>query len=186
MEESIANRRTARVVADAESAGRAAMTAVEAFVSGPGRNLLERVQTAAAREPGGLDSVIKEMRQGGTHAGLRTEFDEALRTPAFAKSYDQAIKALGKYGEARQAQMQEFGRRGIDPAKAAAFERIDASLGEDAARIPGREGGKSALQELATKAAEVFMAAVDKVRAMVNGAVSANRATASPSRSPSP
>jgi hypothetical protein len=186
MEESIANRRTARVVADAESAGRAAMTAVEAFVSGPGRNLLERVQTAAAREPGGLDSVIKEMRQGGTHAGLRTEFDEALRTPAFAKSYDQAIKALGKYGEARQAQMQEFGRRGIDPAKAAAFERIDASLGEDAARIPGREGGKSALQELATKAEEVFMAAVDKVRAMVNGAVSANRATASPSPSPSP
>jgi hypothetical protein len=186
MEESIANRRTARVVADAESAGRAAMTAVEAFVSGPGRTVLERVQTAAAREPGGLDSVIKEMRQGGTHAGLRTEFDEALRTPAFAKSYDQAIKALGKYGEARQAQMQEFGRRGIDPAKAAAFERIDASLGEDAARIPGREGGKSALQELATKAAEVFMAAVDKVRAMVNGAVSANRATASPSPSPSP
>ena len=85
----------------------------------------------------------------------------------------------------RQAQMQEFGRRGIDPAKAAAFERIDASLGEDAAH-PGREGGKSALQELATKAAEVFMAAVDKVRAMVNGAVSANRATASPSPSPSP
>ncbi|SDB71480.1 toprim domain-containing protein [Belnapia rosea] len=187
MEESIADRRTARVVADAESAGRAAMTAVETFVSGPGRNLLERIQTAAARETeGGLDSVIKEMRQGGKHAGLRTEFDEALRTPAFARSYDQAIKALGKYGEARQAQMQEFGRRSIDPAKAAAFERIDASLGEDAARIPGREEGKSALQELATKAAEVFMAAVDKVRAMVNGAVSASRATASPSPSPSP
>ena len=186
MEEGIADRRTARVIADAESAGRAAMTAVEGFVSGPGRNLLERVQTAAAREPGGLDSVIKEMRQGGKHAGLRTEFDEALRTPGFARSYDQAIKALGSYGEARQAQMQEFGRRGIDPTKAAAFERIDASLGEDAARIPGREGGKSALQELATKAAEVFMAAVDKVRAMVNGAVSATRATASPSPSPSP
>lgn len=187
MEESIANRRTSRVVADAESAGRAAVTAMEAFVSGPGRNLLERVQTAAAREPsGGLDTVIKEMRQGGKHAGLRTEFDEALRTPAFAKSYDQAVKALGKYGEARQAQLQEFGRRGIDPAKAEAFERIDASLGEDAARIPGREEGKSALQELAAKAAEVFMAAVDKVRSLVSGAVSASHATASPSPSPSP
>ena len=186
MEEGIADRRTARTVADAESAGRAAMTAVEAFVSGPGRNLLERVQTAAAREPGGLDSVIKEMRQGGKHAGLRTEFDEAIRTPGFARSYDQAIKAIGRYGELRQAQMQEFGRRGIDPAKAEAFERIDASLGEDAARIPGREGGKSALQELAAKTAEVFMAAVGKVRAMVSGAVSAARATTSPSPSPSP
>ncbi|TDH62368.1 hypothetical protein E2C06_12225 [Dankookia rubra] len=187
MEESIADRRAARVVADAESAGRAAMTAVESFVSGLGRHLLERVQTAAAREAGGgLNSVIKEMRQGGKHADLRTEFDEALRTPAFARSYDQAVKAIGRYAEARQAQMQEFGRRGIDPAKAAAFERIDASLGEDAARIPGREGGKSALQELATKAAEVFMAAVDKVRSLANGAVSANRATASPSPSPSP
>lgn len=187
MEEGIADRRTARTVADAESASRAAMTAVESFVSGPGRNLLERVQTAAAREAGGgLDSVIKGMRQGGKHAGLRTEFDEALRTPAFAKSYDQAIKALGKYGEARQAQMQEFVRRGIDPAKAEAFERIDASLGEDAARIPGREGGKSALQELTAKTAEVFVAAVGKVRAMVSGAVSAARATTSPSPSPSP
>ena len=47
MEEGIADRRTARTVADAESAGRAAMTAVEAFVSGPGRNLLERVQTGS-------------------------------------------------------------------------------------------------------------------------------------------
>ncbi|TDH61187.1 hypothetical protein E2C06_18285 [Dankookia rubra] len=186
MEEGIADRRTARTVADAESAGRAAMTAVEAFVSGPGRNLLERVQTAAAREPGGLDSVIKEMRQGGKHAGLRTEFDEAIRTPGFARSYDQAVKAIGRYGELRQAQMQEFGRRGIDPAKAEAFERIDASLGEDAARIPGREGGKSALQELAAKTAEVFVAAVRKVRAMVSGAVSAARASTSPSPSPSP
>lgn len=189
MELGIADRRTARIVSEAESAGQAAMSAVERFAAGPGRSLLDKIQTAAARDPAGLEGVMSEMKHGGKHAALRTEFDEAMRlNPGFAKGYDATVKAIGRYGEARQAQIQEFERRGIDPAKGEAFERIDASLGEDAARIPGREEGKSALRELAAKTAELFQKAMDAVRSAFRGATAAvtSSASASPSPSPSP
>ena len=45
-----------------------------------------------------------QMQRDGSLKINDEKLDAALRTPGFARSYDQAVKALDRYGAARQAQ----------------------------------------------------------------------------------
>jgi hypothetical protein len=61
---------------------------------------------------------------------------------------------------------------------------MDAEIGQAAAAIPGRNEGKSTLDELANKAAEIVKRTVETVRAAFSRSPSAD-VTSRPSPSPS-
>ncbi len=162
------DRRADRLLTQAETAGRNAVEALETFRTGVGRTFMNKVEAAAEKEPGGVPAVLQEMREGGKHASLRQELDKKLKTDtAFASSYGKAANALGNYGEARIAVADRLKSKNLSSQVAdERLQRTDVALGEEAARIPGRAQGKSALEELAEKAAAMLQKAVDKVTSM--------------------
>ena len=162
------------------------MAAVEQFAVGPGRQILDKIQTEAARHPAGLSGVMADMKPGGAQAALRAEFDTAMKNPDFARAYGAVKATADRYGQDRVAVNNDIASRGLGPARAGAFERTDATVGEELSRIPGKEPGKSALDELAAKVAEVLREAIEKVRAAISGAMAGMQQSAAPSPSPSP
>lgn len=165
-EEMIQAGRDERAFERAERSGRAVLDALNSFSKGEGASILSRIREAAKHEPGGMASVLSEMRDGGRFADLRTQFNNALETErGFAAAYNQAAAALGRYGQDRSAVQDIIARRHDAEMLAARFERLDAKIGETASETPGRREGESMLQEMADKAAEILHRAIDAVKA---------------------
>ena len=171
-----------RAFVGAEQSGRAAVEAMQAFANGPGASVMSRIRDAAKSDPSGMAGVMSEMRAGGVYADLRAQFDGAMvKEKGFAAAYDKASAAAGQYGKDRSAVDAIMAQRPDVYALTSRFQKLDAQVGEATGSIPGRKEGKSALEELAEKAAEVIAKAVDKVRAAFSNSPRANN---SPSPSP--
>jgi hypothetical protein len=101
------------------------------------------------------------MAAGGKYAELRDEFaaDKTL-----AASISKAVQAAGKYGADRLAVSQNYESRGLDMQQLEArFGEADKAIGDSLSKIPGKDG-KSTLDDLAERAAEIFRKAMEKVR----------------------
>jgi hypothetical protein len=166
----------------AEQSGRAAVEALQAFANGPGASVMNRIRDAAKADPGGIAGVMSEMRAGGIYADLRTQFDGAMqKEKGFAAAYDRAAAATGQYAKDRTAVEAIIAQRPEVDVLTGRFQKLDAQIGEATANTPGRKEAKSALEEIAEKAADIFSRAVDKVRSAF---AASPRASSSPSPSP--
>jgi len=182
-EQKIQDGRDERAFERAEKSGRAALDALNTFANGEAASVLNRIREAAKNEPGGMASVLSEMREGGRFADLRTQFNNALETErGFASAYNQAAFAVGRFGQDRSAVQDIIARRHDAEMLTARFERLDAKIGEAAAETPGRREGESLLEEMAQKAAEVLHRAIDRIKAAFGRSPSA-QAVPSPSMS---
>lgn len=166
----------------AEQSGRAAVDAMQGFANGPGAAVMGRIRDAAKADPGGMAGVMSEMRPGGVYADLRSQFDGALqKEKGFVAAYDRAAAAAGQYGKDRIAVDAIAAQRPDIDALTSRFQKLDAQIGTAAAQIPGRREGASALEDLATKAAELLSRAVEKIRSAISPA---SRAGSGPSPTP--
>ena len=185
-EQRLADGRTERLIQNAERSGTAMMAAMERFAGGPGRGIMSKLEGVAANEPGGLPAVIAGMKPGGRYAAERAEFDTALRDPAVSAAYDTIAGSAAQYARDRYAVSNNLHTRKLDPGSLGdRFETIEASLGEQASSIPGREAGKDALGEMAQKLAELLRRAMERVR-QAFGKAAGVEAQATPRSSPSP
>jgi hypothetical protein len=184
MRESVAERALQR----AEKSGRAALNALGAFRTGEGATVMNRIREAARSEPGGMAAVLSEMRVGGRFADLRQQFNNALETErGVTAAYDKAAVALARYGQHRVGIEQVIARRPDAANLSAKFEQMDAQIGEAAAGTPSRRDGKSMVDDLAQKAAELLHRAIDAVRSAFGRSQSAeatSRAAPAPAMNP--
>jgi hypothetical protein len=177
-ESQIRESRDERALGRAERSGRAALEALDGFRAGEGAIVMNRIRAAARAEPGGIAAVLSEMRAGGRFADLRQQFNTALETErGVAAAYDKAAAALARYGQDRVGIEQVIARRPDAANLSAKFEQMDAQIGEAAASTPSRREGKSMIDDVAQKAAELFHRAVDAVRSAFNPAPSADAVT---------
>lgn len=154
---------------DAERAGRAALDAMEAFRSGDGATIMNRIASAARSDPEGMAGVLAGMREGGRYQDLRQRFNGALNEEkGFSQAYDKAAEALAKYGEARTGVEQIIARRPDAANLTAKFQQLDAEIGEKAENTPSRREGKSALEDISKQAAEIIQKAVEAVKSFFN------------------
>ena len=154
-----------RALQRAERSGRTALKALDAFRAGEGATVMNRIREAARSEPGGMAPVLSEMRVGGRFADLRQQFNNALESErGVTAAYDKAAAALARYGQHRAGIEQVIARRPDAANLSAKFEQMDAQIGEAAAGTPSRRDGKSMVDDLAQKAAELLQRAVDAVR----------------------
>ena len=166
----------------AEHSGRAAVEALQAFANGPGASVMNRIRDAAKSDPSGIAGVMAEMRAGGVYADLRAQFDGAMqKEKGFSAAYDRASSAAEQYGKDRAAVDAIMAQRPDVDALTSRFQKLDAQIGEAAGTTPSRKEGRSALEDLAEKAAEIISRAVDKVRAAFTNSP---RPGSSPSPSP--
>jgi hypothetical protein len=177
-----------RALQRAERSGRAALNALEAFRTGEGATVMNRIREAARSEPGGMAAVLSEMRVGGRFADLRQQFNNALETErGVTAAYDKAAAALARYGQHRVGIEQVIARRADAANLSAKFEQMDAQIGEAAAGTPSRRDGKNMVDDLAQKAAELLHRAVDAVRSAFGRSRSAeasSRAAPAPAMNP--
>jgi hypothetical protein len=154
-----------RALQRAERSGRAALNALEAFRTGEGATVMNRIREAARSEPGGMATVLSEMREGGRFADLRQQFNNALQTErGVTAAYDTAAAALARYGQNRTEIEQVIARRPDAANLSPKFEQMDTQIGEAAASTASRRDGKTMVDDLAQKAAELLRRAVDTVR----------------------
>jgi len=186
-EQRLSDGRTERLVQNAEKSGTAMLAAMEQFTNGPGRGIMSKLEGVAAQDPGGMPAVIGEMRPGGRYATERADFDAALRSPAAGAAYKAVTDTADKFAADRYVMANNLHSRKLDPAAAdGRFEQMDATLGEQASKLPGREAGKDAMAEMAQKLADLLRKAVAKVeQAFGKPAGVEAQATARPSPSPS-
>ena len=184
----IQNERDERALTRAERSGRAALMALEAFCTGEGAIVMNRIRAAGRSEPGGLAAVLAGMRPGGRFADLRQEFNSALaKERGVTAAFDKAAAALARYGQDRVTAEEIIARRPDAANLSAKFERMDAEIGEAAGNVPSRRGGKTMIDDLAQKAAELVRRAVDTVKSVFPrspAAETATRAAPAPSMSP--
>ena len=188
LEQQVGDTKTERLVQAAEKSGASLNTAMDQFTAGPGRSMMAKLESAAAKDPGGLPAVIAGMKPDGPYAAERAEFNAALRDPAVAGPYNAVTSQAAKYAEARVAVEDTLRKRGLDPAVLGGrLEKKDAELADKAASIPGREPGRNALEEMAQKLAELLQKAMEKVGQVIDKAAGANaQVQARPGPSPSP
>jgi hypothetical protein len=169
----------------AMKSGRAALDALQGFNNGEGATVMRRIQQAASREPGGMSAVLSEMRDGGKFADLRRQFNNALETDlGLAGAYDKASAALRTFDKDRSNVQDIIGRRPDATAITQRFEKLDAEIGEAAAKTPSRNDGQSMFDDLSRKAAELVQTAIAAVKSTLSRSPSAD-ATSRPSPSPS-
>ena len=177
-ESQIRESRDERALGRAERSGRAALEALDAFRTGEGVIVMNRIRAAARAEPGGMAAVLSKMRAGGRFADLRQQFNNALETErGIAAAYDKAAAALARYGQDRVGIEQVIARRPDAANLSAKFEQMDAQIGEAADGTPSRRDGKSMMDDLAQRAAELLHRAVDAVKSAFNRSRSAEAAT---------
>ena len=140
---------------------------------------MNRIQSAARAEPGGMASVLSEMREGGRFSDLRRAFNTALNDDkGFAQAYDKAAAALARYGEGRQLVEQIIAKRPDAANLTAKFEQLDSQIGERASSTPSRNEGKNMLDDISKTIAEIIQSATEKVRAMFSRTPSAGASPA--------
>ncbi len=186
-EQRLTDNRTERFIQNAEKSGAAMLAAMEHFANGPGRSIMGKLEGAASQDLGGMPAVISEMRPGGRYAAERVEFDTELRTPTVGAAYKAVTDSADKFAADRYAVANNLNSRKLDPAAAdGRFEQLDAALGEQASKLPGREAGKDAVAEMAQKLADLLRKAVAKVeQAFGETADVQAQATTRPNPSPS-
>lgn len=179
--------KTDQLIRATEKSGVAFMKSLDTFANGPGAEVLGKIDAAASTEPGGIRAVMQQMQPGGRYAELRTQFDNALQSDrVFAAAYNQIEKTGAQYGRNRLALNADFDAKKLDARQLdARFQKAEEAIGEATERIPGRAPGKSAMDELGQKVAELFNKAVQTVRSMFNREqMPEQRASASPGMSP--
>ncbi len=140
-----------------ERSGVAFMKSVETFAAGPRAEILEKIDAAAGTEAGGIKAVMKEMQPEGRYAELRTQFDNALQQDqVFAAAYNQVEKTGSQYGKNRLALGTDFEAKKLDARQLdGRFQTADAAIGEATEKLLGRTPGKSMMEELGQKVAEI-------------------------------
>ncbi len=175
------------VLQKAEKAGRTALDALEGFRTGEGATILNRIQSAARSEPGGIAEVLAEMRPGGRFGDLRQQFNSALaKEKGFADAFDQAASALAQYGTSRPGIEQIISRRPDAANLTAKFQQLDAEIGEAAGNVPSRRDSKTMLDDLAQQTAEMIQRAVEALKSLFGRSSpdAGSRTAAGPSMSP--
>ena len=173
-----------KLLARAETSGRAALESLQGLQNTAAASVLSRIDDAARNNPGGLEAVLSEMRPGGRFADLRTQFNAALNTEhAASAAYDKAAASLARYGEQRPALDAILAKRADAANLSAKFEQLDAEIGEAAGRVPSRRDGKTMIDDLAKQIVEILFKAVDSVRAVFSRNAGPS-ASAGPSPSP--
>ena len=156
-----------RVIGRVENSARTALDALDGFRNAEGATVMNRIQSAARAEPGGMASVLSEMRDGGRFSDLRQAFNTALNDDkGFAQAYDKAASALARYGQGREQVEQIIAKRPDAANLAAKFEQLDGQIGERASSTPSRNEGKNMLDDISKTIAEIIQNAVEKVRAI--------------------
>ena len=182
----VQERTNGETLARAEKSGRAALDALQGFAAGEGAVVMNRIREAAKAEPGGMASVLAEMKEGGRFADLRGQFNNALLDDrGVTAAYDRAATALAGYGDKRTSLDEVIARRPDAANLAAKFDRMDQELGEAASQTPSRRDGKSMVDDLAKAASELFSRAVDGLKSMFSRTPNAE-ASSRPGPSPSP
>ena len=177
-ESQMQERRHERTLGRAEKSGRAALDALDAFRTGEGAIVMNRIRAAARAEPGGIAAVLAEMRTGGRFADLRQQFNNALATErGVMAAYDKAAAALARYGQDRVGIEQVIARRPDAANLSAKFEQMDAQIGEAAGGTPSRRDGKNMMDDLAQRAAELLQRAVDAAKSLFNRSPSTEAGT---------
>jgi hypothetical protein len=161
---------------------RAAATAVSSFGALERADfsaILTRIREAAEAAPGGMKEVLSEMKPGGAYEDLRKEFNAALaRDEHFSAAYENASSTLDAYADQREkaAPILQKGNSGF----LARLEALDRQIVKASADVPGKEAGKSVLDEALEKGREALTQAIDAVRS----AFSRQGPSAGPSISP--
>lgn len=165
----------------AEVSGQRAAEALKGFTEGVGASIMNRINDAARSDPRGIEDVLSEMREGGRHAELRSAFNNALSTEkSLAAGYDAATSALKQYGTDRQAAEAGMLKR-PDAVIAGRFERLDAAIGEAASSVPARQEGRSVMEELGQKVADLVRRAAESVRSVFSSEPRAGASSSGPS-----
>ena len=177
-ESQMQERRDERTLGRAEKSGRAALDALDAFRTGEGAIVMNRIRAAARAEPGGIAAVLAEMRTGGRFADLRQQFNNALATErGVMAAYDKAAAALARYGQDRVGIEQVIARRPDAANLSSKVEQMDAQIGEAAGGTPSRRDGKNMMDDLAQRAAELLQRAVDAAKSLFNRSPSTEAGT---------
>ena len=185
-ENAFQQRRDEATIQGAEKSQRTALDALQAFGQGPGSNILTKIQDAAKAEPGGMQAVLSEMREGGRFAGLRSQFNaDLVMERGVAAAWDRMAGSLQQYGADRSAVAAIGARQNSTAALDARFEKMDAEIGKAASIIPSKQDGKSVMDDLGDKVREILDRAINAVKAAFTPSADRNaHASASPSPTP--
>ena len=185
MQRALDQGRTDQLIRATETSGVSYMQAIETFATGPGAGILGKIEDAASTEPGGIQSVMRGMQPGGPYANLRTEFDDALQQDrVFAAAYNQVERTGAAWGQNRMALAADFEAKQLDAKQLdARFARAEEAIGEATEKMPGRTPGKTVMEELGEKVAEILKRAAERVRSAF-GVRATPQASSSPSPSP--
>jgi hypothetical protein len=185
MQRALDQGRTDQLIRATETSGVSFMQAIETFASGPGAGILGKIEDAASTEPGGIQSVMRGMQPGGAYANLRTEFDGALQQDrVFAAAYNQVERTGAAWGQNRTALAADFAAKQLGANQLdARFARAEEAIGEATEKMPGRTPGKTVMEELGEKVAEILKRAAERVRSAF-GVRATPQASSSPSPSP--
>lgn len=179
-------RRDEATIQGAEKSQRAALESIQAFANGPASSILTKIQDAAKTEPGGMQTVLSEMREGGRFAGLRSQFNaDLVMERGAAAAWEKMAGGLQQYGADRTAVAAIGARQNNAAALEGRFEKLDAEIGKATSAIPSKQDGKSVLDDLGEKLKEILDRAVSAVKAAFTpSAERSARASASPSPTP--
>jgi hypothetical protein len=185
-ENAFQQRRDEATIQGAEKSQRAALDALQAFSQGPASNILTKIQDAAKAEPGGMQAVLSEMREGGRFASLRSQFNaDLVMERGAAAAWDRMAGSLQQYGAGRSAVAAIGARQNSTAALDARFEKMDGEIGKVASIIPSKQDGKSVMDDLGDKVREILDRAINAVKAAFTPSAERNaRASASPSPTP--
>ncbi len=179
-----AARRDEEAMTKAEASGQAAVTALQNFAAGPGSSIMSKISAASKSNPDGMAGVVAGMHEGGAYADLRRGFNaDLVRERGLTASLDSAAAAVGQYGKDRTAVDRIAAFQAEAATVASRFEKLDAAIGRGAAETPGVKDGKSLIDELGEKAAELARRAVDAVRAIFTRTPGAEQTASGPSPS---
>ena len=168
----------------AERSGQVAVQALQAFANGPGASIMNKIRAAAKADPDGAAGVAVGMRDGGPYADLRRTFNaDLLKEKGFVTALDHASAAVKRYGADRTVADGIAAGRAEATTITARFAKLDAEIGKAASETPSRKDGKSQMEELGEKAAELASKAIEAVKAAFKRTPSAEQR---PSVGPSP
>jgi hypothetical protein len=171
--------RDAEQVQGATQAATGVIASLQALEQQETTGILNKIRDAA-KNNGGMETVLSEMRPGGQFEDLRKEFNTVLsHDEGFAAAYDKATGAIADYAETRAALPTPTTMRG-DP-NLARLQTLDHEIAEAAKSLPGIKDGQSALEDLAQSGRE----AVQKLFSAVQQVFSQDADLRGPSPSPS-
>jgi ABC-type transporter Mla subunit MlaD len=126
-----------------------------------------------------MKEVLSEMRPGGAYENLRKEFNATLaRDENFSAAYENAAGALDAFADQREkaAPILQNGNAGL----LARLEALDQQIVKASAEVPGKEAGKSNLDEALQNGREALTQAFETIR----NVFSRHSPSASPGMSP--